>query len=530
MVDRTAACSAAQTLTPGTLVTGNTSTGTSVVQGCQLAWLVGDAAPENVWVLTVPQAGGLTVRVSSTWDASVYILGGPGSTCANAPLLRADACADAVVSNAEEVISLNQVEAGTYWVVVDGYRGGFTTPTSGSYTLRADLVPGGQCVVDPSITPPASNNTAGGAAFLSSTPSPEAVCSGDEDWYRFSVGGGDASVVLTPQGNTPGSLLVDFYTLTTAGTAVTAAPYTTGVVASGNTYRLVNPPAGAYGVRVRGTGLGQAGVSYVIALRDACFLDPQEPDDSLAAAPIVMNPLGGLASNAGQSSCPGNADVFLVPAPTNGPATITVLGGAAVDLRVQGVTLGTNDAVVDNPAGVTQSTVGADRVVQWNALAGRVLAFTVTRPAGSITGAAYAVRTEFAPANNDVCSSAVALTLPAVNEAIWVPFTTVGRADNLATVDIFCDLGSLVLSGPDVFFTFATAGTMPKLSFAILTANGSASVNHAVYMLAGGCSGTEVACQLNGFSTDPLTGAQYTLVVDGALTGGEMVLEVFRLP
>jgi hypothetical protein len=531
-LDRTAACNGAQTLTLGTLHSGNTLTnGTSVVEGCQRVGVLGRGTPENVWILTLAEAGGLTLRVNSAWDAGVYMLGGPGTTCLNAPVLREDACEDRHVGGVEEVITVNWLEAGTYWVVVDAFAS--ANPNGGSYTLRADFIAGGTCAADPSITPPGTNNTANNTASLLFPPDVESVCGVDEDWYAFDMSGGDATVSMAIFSARQGSLLVDFYTLTGTAPNVAAAPYTTGITAQGNVYTLTSPPTGRYGVRVRGTGLGASGITYRPSLTRTCNPDLYEPDDAETGTKFFMNSTGALASRLQQTACAGNVDRVLVAAPSTGPATITLSGGAGLVVTVEGLTfLNTgNDVLVPNPAGVTIGTSGADKVIQWNAVVGRALRLTVALPGGTTTEIPYTLRTQFQPVGHDECAGATLLTLPPVGESILVPFTTVGRNNSVSTDDALCLLLGASIAGPDVFFTFTTGGVNPVLEFSVLVPNVTtvpAGVDHSLIMLTGGCGGTESGCETGTFTTVPLPQGAYTLVADSNASGYEVLLQVAR--
>jgi len=223
----------------------------------------------------------------------------------------------------------------------------------------------------------------------------------------------------------------------------------------------------------------------------------------------------------------------LVAAPSSGSATITLSGGAGLDVTVEGFTLLANggSVMVANPPGVTLGVNGADKVIQWNAVVGRILRLTVALPGGMGNEIPYTLRSQFQPVTHDDCSGATVLTLPPVGEAIMVPFTTVGRNDSIATSDIFCLFNGALGLANDVFFSFTTGGTNPVLEFDVLVPNVATApidARHTLYMLTGGCSGAESGCELDTFATVPLPQPAYTLVAETTATGYEVLLQVTR--
>lgn len=110
-----------------------------------------------VFALTLAQDSSLTVTAtntsSGTQDAVLSLVRDP------CPLQRTVACADQTASSSPEVLTVNRVPAGTWYVVLDNYS---SSSTSGPYTVQFDLgtaVPGpanDTCAAPIALTPNAS--------------------------------------------------------------------------------------------------------------------------------------------------------------------------------------------------------------------------------------------------------------------------------------------------------------------------------------------------------------------------------------
>ncbi|MFO0692078.1 MAG: hypothetical protein U0230_00840 [Polyangiales bacterium] len=118
-------CAGPQTLVPGQSVQGDTSLGERRIQGS----CIRGNAPEVTYRLVLEQAAQVLIEVESSFDAGVYVL----RTCGNAG--SEVACNDDAGDTAHSRVNTT-LDAGTYFVVVDGYN-----EAQGTFDLRVTTTP-----------------------------------------------------------------------------------------------------------------------------------------------------------------------------------------------------------------------------------------------------------------------------------------------------------------------------------------------------------------------------------------------------
>lgn len=120
-----AACGAAQPITPGRPVSGNTQQGGDFGQGS----CVRGAAPEVYHRLELTQRSSVQIRLESSFDGAIYVLARCGDLASEL------ACNDDDGDTAHSSLSV-ALDPGTYYVVVDGYA-----ENAGAYDLRVEVAP-----------------------------------------------------------------------------------------------------------------------------------------------------------------------------------------------------------------------------------------------------------------------------------------------------------------------------------------------------------------------------------------------------
>ncbi|MBL9108217.1 MAG: hypothetical protein JNM74_03055, partial [Myxococcales bacterium] len=117
------ACAGAAAVTPGVVVSGNTEAGADFGQGS----CVRGAAPEVYYRLVVEQRSSVTIRLESSFDGALYVLGRCGDVSSEI------ACNDDDGDTTHSSLAL-ALDPGTYYVVVDGYA-----ENAGAFDLRVDV-------------------------------------------------------------------------------------------------------------------------------------------------------------------------------------------------------------------------------------------------------------------------------------------------------------------------------------------------------------------------------------------------------
>lgn len=538
---------ALKTLTPGTPVQGSTTMGApNLINGCLFSdgSAVGQGAPEEVWQLVVPQASGLTLTVAATtWDTAVYLLS--GNSCLTAGTFRPNSCADSSGPNQPETVTLDLVPAGTYWVVVDGYVTTGGVVSSGSYTLTATLTPGGGMCTPDALDENDEGDTLGSAVILNGTLANSAgqptdinlnLCGADEDWFAF-YAVGNVTVRAVPQPGYVGTVVTAVQSLTfDAMGAPTGTAYTTGVTAQNGITTITNAPGGTYAIRNTGMGSNATGIRYSFNVVHACEPDGFEEFTGNDLATTAGSPVASDVA-AGEVSlrvCPLDVDHILFNSPGTGTATFTLTGGAAFNVTALGVVqnaTGVTTGVTMNPAGVTVAAAGADKVVTWTAAtAGRLLMLRVEAGSGAVpaTGANYGLVVNLPEPNNDLCSSAVNVTLPAVGAAPLVLFgDTAGLGSEQSASGTCVAGGHTTMPQPDVYYTF----TAPTPAVRLRASVSAAQYDTVLYVTQGICTTNQVACNDDTSSSSNsavelnLTpGQQYTVVLDSYEDGAPYAL------
>lgn len=117
-------CASPIALAVGSPVTGDTTRGTNAMTGSCIS---GGDAPEVVYSLTLEQRAQLAVTITSEFDGAVYLLGSCGE-------MRSEiACNDDAPTTERSHIAAT-LDAGTYYVVVDGFGSG-----AGAFRLTAEV-------------------------------------------------------------------------------------------------------------------------------------------------------------------------------------------------------------------------------------------------------------------------------------------------------------------------------------------------------------------------------------------------------
>ena len=565
--DKAAACGAATALTLGTPANGTTVAGTNSFTGCEVSSIFGDYiygadAADQVWSVTLTEAGGLRVVVDATFDSAIYLLS--GASCATATAHNNNACADSLIDPGTETLEVSLLPAGTYYMVVDGYYSADTDEaTSGTYSITATTVAGGICI-DDGLDADGSANTLDDAYFVGATFADDmgapndvtlSLCGGtDEDWFTFYSSGGDFSVRAVPVAGWTGTTAVNLQSVARdAMGAPTGTDVTTGVTFAGGVLTGAGLPAGEYAAAITAMG---GDTEYDFNVLWTCDPDGAEGQtgnslETQAAGPVE----GNIAAGAGAelSICPADVDNLWFRAAIAGTVTITVEGGAGFTVTAYDATVGmvgTSEAVtaVTPAAAATVANGGmgmADKVITWTATEGGSLVIKIEGNMSGGTGVPYRVAVAFPAPANDLCANAESVTLPAVGAAaVRVPGITIGA--NSETQETTAGCVSITRSDmspqPEVFYTFTTGTTGVRLRAGVE----SPDYDSVLYLRTACTGGMELACN-DDRETEPPMGVDeytsefevaltadttYTLVVDSWGGGGqfELVLETLALP
>lgn len=120
-------CGSATPLTPGTTVAGSTATEANYFE----ATCAGQAqSPDRVYTLDVAQRSRVRLRMQSSYDGAVYLR----SACADAST---ELTCNDDYQDTRHSLATATVDPGRYFVYADG----FSTASSGDYSLTADVVP-----------------------------------------------------------------------------------------------------------------------------------------------------------------------------------------------------------------------------------------------------------------------------------------------------------------------------------------------------------------------------------------------------
>ncbi|MEW5850586.1 MAG: hypothetical protein AB2A00_17505 [Myxococcota bacterium] len=530
----TGACAGAQELGAGTFNGSTVGLTGDALQGCGgFFYTVGAGAPEQVWRLPLAQAGGVRINLQG-YDAALYLLA--GNTCETATLT--EACVDG--SGNTETLEMQYLEAGTYWLVVDGYND-TNGPTTGAYTLTVELIPGGFCAPDVGETQGFNddNNVLERALGPVGDVDGEvqlSICNGDEDWFTITHEGGDVTVTARRLDSGSGTLDVDLYTV-----ARDAADTPTGTLLSSYNFtnNTLSAPAlapGEYALRVFGAGVPTAGMHYGFNLDFSC-----QSEDEMELRPNNVDvkasgPFGPGEEWKSGTLCPQDVDwLWFRNGATAGPVTVTFSNGANLALTTHSATVDANGVITGSSpnANIQVSTSGANKVVTHaNASADESFLVRVS-PSGSVpaVGLNYTVTMGFPGPGNDTCATAEPLTLPAPGAAaLVVSGDTTSANDDLNSTDT-TNCGGGNGTKPEVFYAFTTTNAVR------MTAE-TANHDTLIYLLRGNCAtNTEVACNddidFNGGVyesrlQDVLLDAStsYILVVDSYSSGGPFTLSI----
>lgn len=134
-------CAAPRPVGSGTYIGETAANGPNSAAGS----CTGAAAPDSVFTFTLQGPTDLTATVSTPdlgYDVGLYLTGAPCGSGMEVP----DGCKDELAEGAPETLSLRNLPAGTYYLVVDSFAPG----GAGHYSLSVDIAPilplGASCV------------------------------------------------------------------------------------------------------------------------------------------------------------------------------------------------------------------------------------------------------------------------------------------------------------------------------------------------------------------------------------------------
>jgi hypothetical protein len=366
-----------------------------------------------------------------------------------------------------------------------------------------------------------------------------ALCPGDVDFFLFTHQGGSLTVKVAATPGATGTLAAQLLAVardasgTPTGTPVVSATYTGGNLTAAS----LDP--GEYTVRISGTGIPATGLSYLFNVTWSCtaedlFEYAPNNDAMSATGPLSGLPVDGVAG----ALCPGDVDwLWFSNSGTVGNILVTVVGGANLTVEAREVTVVNNAITAVAPAAsanVVIATAGANKTATWTAApegANFVLKIAAGAAAIPAAGTSYTVKATMPAPANDTCAGARVLTLPAPGGApLVVTGSTAAAADDRNSTVDGCTGSSQAPSKPEVFYSFTP--TVPVKMTARV-----AGYDSLVYLLAGGCNGTQVACNDDedyaGGRYDSLladvslsAGVTYVLAVDSYAGGGSFTLTI----
>ncbi|MEW5849358.1 MAG: hypothetical protein AB2A00_11115 [Myxococcota bacterium] len=329
----TAACDAAQDLAAGTNNGDTSDTGDNFV-GCDVTqYVLGENAPDQVWKLTLAETSGIRINLEG-FDAALYLR--KGDTC-TAAVLQEDTCRDSAEPDTES-LEIGALEAGTYWLIVDGYDDPDLGATSGAYTLDVEIISGGFCVPDgldedDPATPavegnnnvvdatilPLYNSFTGEQVYPFAEPAELSICSGDEDWIGFIHYGGDVAVLVSPVAGASGTLAAELHSVNRPETGDPTSAVVAGATYASGTLNGTGLNPGEYVVRISGTGTPNVGTNYNFNITPSCIGDVAEAFNGLnntladAFGPITTQTDDqGNPQDVALGVCPTDEDWFLV--------------------------------------------------------------------------------------------------------------------------------------------------------------------------------------------------------------------------
>jgi hypothetical protein len=435
-------CADAATLAAGAAVDGdNTGAADDVVPSC----VAGSTSGDFAYSFTVDELASVTITLTTEADLA-FALYGAGS-CGEADEVE---CVDN--STADETLTIAQLEAGTYFVVVDGYDG-----AEAPFTLEV-AIGAPECVND-QFEP---NDTAAEAIFAGSanidTASPDlalelTVCPADVDNFLFAHLGGALGAGAVGAGTTASVVAATVDEAASLTSLLDGGPLVvTGEGAA--VTDVANAPAGYYLLKVTGPDADLNGLPYSFALTHGCEGDgadlPGALDDAVATelAPRTSTSIEGFE----RSLCAGDVDALIVdPVVQNASITVTVDDGTGLTLTVaETADAGGAETAVTG----TETTTGTKKSVTFAGVAAKkyIVRARQTTPSAVAFAYTFDVVLDYAPPANTGCTTATGLVAGTAKTGTTVGGTNshlgLCNGERTATPDFW---------GNDVSYTFTLA-------------------------------------------------------------------------
>lgn len=445
-------CDAAKAADTGTLSDTSVGAGDDYAPSCGAT-----GAEDFVYEITLTEASGVRLTVNG-FDAVLVLM---NDTCTfDEEGTNELGCVDSGYEDDPETLAFEVLEAGTYYVVIDGYEG-----AAGDFTLDVEIQAGGICVGDAfdgegdeDNDVPARAPGAGAGDFTTGDDPttadndalPLVLCEGDTDVFSFGHMGGQLDVTVDGADAVLNVATVD---VDVEGQAVEITGAGAEVPLSGVAAR------GYYVLTITKADVGPLGAPYSFAIDHACEGDGSDDPDlqidkALDDRGALLEP---LAEPDERMICATDTDTFLVNNIVAGDVVFTLAGGANLGVTLTKVE-GTARTALAAPGDYTTNVAGADLTVTIPTAA--VGKYELVVDAGDAAATVdYTFNVALAgvatPPANDACAGHAALTpAEAPTPTFGRTIKAVDQYDSPCNGDDQAEPGA---GAPEVFYSFNLA-------------------------------------------------------------------------